>query len=146
MGHIPSGTRSDQARREAVTAWDARSQAVRAARRPAGIMRMPSTSAASAASSPATATAPDPPVWAVVWLGRLRVDPLERPEAAPHRIGHLLCRLETVPPRNARGLAAWSAAFLDCCPIAGDEPQVKVERPQRSEDVRPLTCGEDRPR
>jgi hypothetical protein len=29
------------------------------------------------------------------------------------------------------------AAFLDCCPIADDEPQVKVERPQRSEDVRP---------
>jgi len=34
-------------------------------------------------------------------------------------------------------LPSWSDAFLDCCLIAGDEPQVKVERPQRSEDVRP---------
>lgn len=33
-------------------------------------------------------------------------------------------------------LPSWSAAFIGCCLVAGDEPQVKVERPQRSEDVR----------
>jgi hypothetical protein len=41
------------------------------------------------------------------------------------------------PACGQRELAAWSVAFLDCCPIADDELQVKVERPQRSEDVRP---------
>src|SRR5579864_6638431 len=41
------------------------------------------------------------------------------------------------PDRLRGGLPSWNAAFLDCCPIAGDEPQVKVECPQRSEDVRP---------
>jgi hypothetical protein len=35
-------------------------------------------------------------------------------------------------------LPSWGAPFLGCCLIAGDEPQVKVERPQRSEDIRPL--------
>lgn len=37
-----------------------------------------------------------------------------------------------------RGLAALSAAFLDCCPAVDDddEPHVKVERPLRSEDER----------
>jgi hypothetical protein len=41
------------------------------------------------------------------------------------------------PPWQPVRLRSWRMAFLDCCLIAGDELQVKVERPQRSEDVRP---------
>jgi hypothetical protein len=73
----------------------------------------------------------------LLWLGRLQLDPPGRPEVAPPQNGHPRCRLEMAPPRRPGGLPSWSAAFLDCCPLAGDELQVKVERPQRSEDVRP---------
>jgi len=41
------------------------------------------------------------------------------------------------PPLGRSELPCWSVPFLGCCLIAGDETQVKVERPQRSEDVRP---------
>jgi hypothetical protein len=41
------------------------------------------------------------------------------------------------PPRRHGELPSWRTAFLDCCLIAGDELQVKVERPQRGQDVRP---------
>ena len=45
--------------------------------------------------------------------------------------------LKWAHPRGCGELPSWSAPFLGCCLIAGDELQVKVERPQRSEDVRP---------
>ena len=48
-----------------------------------------------------------------------------------------VARLEMAPPLGRSELPSWSVPFLGCCLIAGDETQVKVERPQRSEDVRP---------
>ena len=47
-----------------------------------------------------------------------------------------LCAHRGSPGRGE--LPPWGAPFLGCCLIAGDEPQVKVERLQRGEDVRPL--------
>jgi len=72
-----------------------------------------------------------------MWLWRLAVDPPRRPRVAPPRIGHFRCGLEMAPAPTRCELADLNSAFLDCCPIVGDESQVKVERPQRSEDERP---------
>jgi hypothetical protein len=56
----------------------------------------------------------------------------------PHHESDIaICRLEMAPPWGRGEVASWSAPFLGCCLIASDETQVKVERPQRSEDVRP---------
>jgi TIR domain len=85
----------------------------------------------------AEAVAAADPARAEVWLGRLQVDPPWRLEVAPPQIAQDRCWLEMAPPGRRGPLPSWSDAFLDCCLIAGDEPQVKVERPQRSEDVRP---------
>jgi len=42
--------------------------------------------------------------------------------------------LEMAPRRRRGHLPFWSAP---CSPITGDEPQVKVEHPQRAKAVRP---------
>jgi hypothetical protein len=72
-----------------------------------------------------------------VWLGRLELAPSWRLATAPPRIGHPRCRPALAPPADSRAGGPAVAASSTGAGLAGDEPQVKVERPQRSEDVRP---------
>lgn len=57
--------------------------------------------------------------------------------AAPPRTGHLGWWPVLAPPSDSRGGGPAVPASSTGAGLAGDEPQVKVERPQRSEDVRP---------
>ena len=75
------------------------------------------------------------------WLGRLELAPPWRLAAAPPRIGHLRWRPVLAPPSDSRAGGPAVLASSTDAGLAGDEPQVKVERPQRSEDVRPWPAG-----
>ena len=62
--------------------------------------------------------------------------PPGRLEVAPPQNGYVRCRLEMAPPADAVSCRP-GVPVPRLLPDRRDEPQVKVERPQRSEDVRP---------